>query len=145
MRSDNRKEKAEGSILPSADFVMESNKRIGSRFERQVCDKLAKDGWWVHFLAPGANGAQPFDVIAMRGKRVLALDCKTCRSKYFSYDRIETNQRMAFDMLRARVSDDVISCGFVILHNDKIVFLPYAKILADEAIGKRSYDLEARK
>jgi len=123
---------------------MESNKRIGSSFEKLVCDRLARDGWWVHFLSPNSYGAQPFDVIAIRGDKVLAIDCKTCKSRRFSYDRIETNQRMAFDMIRAKAGEN-LSCGFVILHDGKIIYLPYTKVLADETRGKRSYDLEERK
>lgn len=121
-----------------------SNKRVGTRFERYMCDELSRQGWWVHFLSPNAAGAQPFDIIAIRGSHVLAVDCKTCKSKWFSYSRIETNQRLAFDMLMAKVDKRKVKCGFYILHDDKIIFLPYEHVLEQEARGKHGYNLEEK-
>ena len=54
-----------------------NNKRRGTEFERQMCDILAKKGYWVHFIVPDARGAQPFDIIACRDGRPVAIDCKT--------------------------------------------------------------------
>lgn len=124
---------------------MLSNKATGTRFERYMCDELSRQGWWVHFLAPGYNGAQPFDIIAIRGSSVLAVDCKTCKSRWFSYSRIEMNQRMAFDRLMAKTDKRKVKCGFYILHNDSVVFLPYEHVIEHEKHGGKAFDLEERK
>lgn len=124
--------------------MQKSNKRIGGDFEKYLCKELARQGWWAHFLSPGPGGAQPFDVLAIRGSSVMAIDCKTCKSRWFSYSRIETNQRLAFDMLMEKSDKRKVKCGFSILHDDKIIFLPYERVLADEKHGRRSYDLEER-
>lgn len=74
-----------------------NNKKIGTAFEKRVCQMLASDGWWVHFIEPKQNGAQPFDIIAVKAGGAIAIDCKTCASKYFGFDRLEDNQVMAFE------------------------------------------------
>ena len=43
-----------------------NNKDIGNQFEREICEILAKNGWWVHFISPNKSGAQPVDIIAVR-------------------------------------------------------------------------------
>ena len=37
-----------------------NNKKKGTAFEKEMCDLLAIKGYWVHFIAPDARGAQPF-------------------------------------------------------------------------------------
>ena len=76
---------------------MANNKQIGTEFERKVCEILSADGWWVHFISPDNRGAQPFDIIAVKEGRAIAADCKTCEGKIFSIDRLEDNQRLAFE------------------------------------------------
>ena len=39
---------------------MKSNKKLGSDFEQEVCQELAKEGYWVHNFANRKNG-QPAD------------------------------------------------------------------------------------
>lgn len=75
---------------------MESNKRLGTEFEREMCGKLRADGWWVHFIAPDIRGAQPFDIIAARYGVAIAADCKTSVTHIFRMARIEDNQQFAF-------------------------------------------------
>ena len=77
-----------------------NNKKLGTAFEREVCEMLKKEGYWVHFIAPDNRGAQPFDIIAVKDGIAAAIECKTLdeKQKYFSIDRIEENQRMAFDL-----------------------------------------------
>lgn len=74
-----------------------NNKQIGNEFEKQVCDRLAQEGYWVHFITPDARGAQPFDIIAVREGKALAIDCKTCVAKSFNISRLEDNQIMSFE------------------------------------------------
>lgn len=74
-----------------------NNKRLGTAWEREFCQILAKHGWWVHFIAPAATGGQPFDVIAAKDGVPMAFDCKTSATKRFSINRLEQNQIMAFE------------------------------------------------
>ena len=74
-----------------------NNKRLGTQFEREFCKLLASMGYWVHFLAPAANGAQPFDVIAVENGKAYAYDCKTSAIQQFSMSRLEQNQILAFE------------------------------------------------
>lgn len=99
-----------------------NNKKIGNAFETEACSKLAEAGYWVHFLAPDARGAQPFDIIAVKDGRALAIDCKTCVAKSFNISRLEDNQIMAFERW--------IDCGngvpFVMVkHDGNIYAIPY--------------------
>ena len=75
-----------------------NNKVRGTAFERRVCQELADNGYWVHFITPDARGAQPFDIIAVKNTIARAIECKTLASnrRYFTIDRLEENQKMAF-------------------------------------------------
>ena len=74
-----------------------NNKRLGMEFEREMCNRLKAEGWWVHFLTPDASGAQPFDLIAVKNSDALACDCKVSSVPIFSIQRLEENQLSAFD------------------------------------------------
>lgn len=74
-----------------------NNKKLGTEFEKEFCDILSKNGWWVHFIQPNMAGAQPFDVIAVKHDIPIAIDCKTCEDKIFPLSRLEENQKFAFD------------------------------------------------
>lgn len=76
---------------------MINNKKLGTEFENEFCELLAGRGYWVHFISPAANGGQPFDVIAVKGGEAYAYDCKTSVSHIFSINRLEWNQKCAFD------------------------------------------------
>ena len=100
-----------------------NNKRIGTAFENKVCKMLQADGWWVHFIEPKQSGAQPFDIVAVRNGRAIAIDCKTCVNKRFSIDRLEDNQIMAFEKW--------MSCGndvpyVIVEHEDDVYVIPYS-------------------
>lgn len=100
-----------------------NNKRIGTAFEKRICDILNHDGWWVHFIEPKQNGAQPFDIVAVRNGRAIAIDCKTCVNKRFSIERLEDNQITAFDKW--------IACGnadpyVIVEHGEDIYVIPYS-------------------
>lgn len=64
-----------------------------------MCELLANKGYWVHFITPDNRGAQPFDIIAVKEGKAIALDCKTLagRNKSFSFSRLEDNQVFAFE------------------------------------------------
>lgn len=74
-----------------------NNKKLGSQFEKEMCQLLAADGWWTHFITPAADGGQPFDIIAIKAGYPLAIDCKTCVNHIFPLSRLEDNQVMAFE------------------------------------------------
>lgn len=104
---------------------MVSNKKLGTAFEREVCRRLAEYGYWVHFIMPDARGAQPFDIIAVRGGVPYAIDCKTCVAQSFSINRLEDNQVMAFDhWIKCGNSDPLI----VALHNEKLYCISYSEL-----------------
>lgn len=101
-----------------------NNKKLGTAFEREVCEVLAAEGYWVHFITPDARGAQPFDIIAVRDGSAVAIDCKTCVADTFSIKRLEFNQIFAFERW--------LRCG-----ND----MPWIMIKHDGQIYKITYDL----
>lgn len=76
---------------------MNSNKKIGNRFEWELCQKLASYGFWVHNMAQTAAG-QPADIIAVRNGLAELIDCKICTGTYFRVDRIEDNQLYAMSL-----------------------------------------------
>lgn len=74
-----------------------NNKKLGSKFEKYICQRLAEKGYWVHFIVPDIRGAQPFDIIAVKNGTAYAIDCKTCVADVFNISRLEDNQVMAFE------------------------------------------------
>lgn len=75
-----------------------NNKQLGTDFETEFCKLLASRGYWVHFISPDRRGAQPFDVIAVKGGKAYAYDCKTIVQRKFSIGRMEENQKTSFDL-----------------------------------------------
>ena len=74
-----------------------NNKALGTKWEKDFCKWLASKGWWVHFITPAPDGGQPFDVIAVRNGKALAIDCKTSAKPIFNFSRLELNQKTAFN------------------------------------------------
>lgn len=74
-----------------------NNKKLGTQFEKRICKMLQNDGWWVHFIEPKPDGSQPFDIIAVRYDRAVAIDCKTSITNRFGIDRLQDNQVFAFE------------------------------------------------
>ena len=74
-----------------------NNKVIGSKFEHEMCEELARRGWWVHFISPDFRGAQPFDIIAVKDGYPMAIDCKTTVRPILYFERLEFNQIMSFE------------------------------------------------
>lgn len=108
-----------------------SNKRIGAAFERELCEKLAKAGYWVHFLAPDTRGAQPFDVIAIKDGIAHAIDCKTSVAKTFNISRLEENQIMSFEhWLRCGNTEPIIA----VKHEGRIYGIEYNELKKERSI-----------
>lgn len=100
-----------------------NNKKIGTAFEREMCEKLSSMGYWVHFIAPDSRGAQPFDIIAVKDGIAHAIDCKTCVSDTFDISRLEDNQVFAFEKwLRCRNTEPIV----VVKHGNDIYPIEYS-------------------
>jgi Holliday junction resolvase len=70
------------------------NRSVGGRFEQDLSHILAEHGFWVHVMQQNKSG-QPADIIAVKGRYHTLIDCKVCDNGFFSFDRIEDNQRSA--------------------------------------------------
>lgn len=116
-----------------------SNKKLGTKFERDYLKRLADNEWWAHFLNPDASGAQPFDILALRGSETMAIDCKTCASNRFPLSRIEDNQFWAF---RSIIWKCDAYCGIAVLHNNEIYLIPFEHILSAQRRNESSIELK---
>lgn len=111
-----------------------NNKKLGTAFEKRVCQELKERGWWVHFFAPDRTGAQPFDIIAVKGGNAIAVDAKTSSTHRFSIDRLEENQKLAFDRW--------LGCGnlmpqIAVEYEEKIVWLTYGELKKEKVVDLR--------
>ena len=76
---------------------MNSNRKNGNVFEKELCRDLSKCGFWVHLMTQNSQG-QPFDVIAARNGVSYPIDCKDCSKNIFKMERIEENQFSAMTL-----------------------------------------------
>lgn len=111
-----------------------NNKKLGTEFENKVCQELSKKGWWVHFFAPDRTGAQPFDIIAVKGGLAVAIDAKTSSTHRFSINRLEDNQRLAFDKW--------LRCGndmpyLAVEYDNQIVWVSYWELKENGTVDLR--------
>lgn len=79
--------------------MTESNKKKGTAFERRFAQFLSSHGFWVHLMTQNDAG-QPADIIAVKNKQSILIDCKVCEKGYFRLDRIEDNQINAMQLWR---------------------------------------------
>ena len=114
---------------------MISNKYVGSQFEREICEILAKNGFWVHFISPDKRGAQPFDVIAVKNGIAWAIDCKTCEDYIFRINRLEENQKFAFEKWIRCGNENAI---LLVKHKDKVYAVEYLTLKDAEKIDLRN-------
>ena len=98
----------------------------GREFEKYMVDWLSEKGFWVPRMAESNTGSQPFDLIALRGYKVCAFDCKVISTKrpYFPFSRIEENQKRAFEKLYDCYRG-MLLCGFLIYFEDDVYLLDY--------------------
>ena len=113
-----------------------NNKRLGTEFERELCEILTGLGWWTHFITPNAAGAQPFDIVAVKDNCAIAIDCKTSARPSFPITRLEDNQRFAFDKW--------LRCGNVyallaVKYEGKIYFIDYEILLDEQTVRLSDY------
>lgn len=93
----------------------------GAEFEVALCKMLRNRGFWALNIPKNKFGAQPFDVIAMRGAEVWAVDCKVCSVPRLPLSRIEDNQWLSFGVMKARTR---AICGFVCSYKSELYFIP---------------------
>ena len=76
---------------------------IGVQFEIEFCELLGNNGFWAHRLSENMKGAQPFDVIAMKNGRPIAIECKVVgKSNRFPLRRVEDNQVSSLTLFKER-------------------------------------------
>ena len=113
-----------------------NNKTLGTAFECRMCELLALKGYWVHFIVPDARGAQPFDIIAVKNGKAIAIDCKTCVADMFNINRLEDNQIMAFEKwLSVGNSEPIIA----VEHKEEIYIIPYKSIRVLRSVKIANY------
>lgn len=115
---------------------MNTNKRLGNRFERELCDLLAAKGFWAHNFAQNKDG-QPADIIAIKGRYHTLIDCKlVSTSKGFDFSRWEENQRLSMELFSNRC--DYMCFLALKLITGEIRLLDTNTIYGLESLGQRS-------
>ena len=99
-----------------------NNKKLGNDFEREFEKFMRERGYWVHFCAPNAAGAQPCDFIAVKDCDARLIDCKTSAAKTFSIRRLEDNQINAFERWQKCGN---CCAGIAIKYKDEIYYVNY--------------------
>lgn len=74
-----------------------TNKKLGNDFERELCDILSENGFWVHNFTQNQAG-QPADIIAVRDGIATLIDAKVCSNDKFKLERIEENQNLSMKL-----------------------------------------------
>ena len=114
-----------------------------NEFEVFCVNQFAGNGAWVHRFAKSNTGSQPFDIIAIRGNIIYAIDCKVVSTErpYFPFSRIELNQRSAMESLRKKYVGSLCR-GFLIHHKEQAYLLSFEKISDLEDKGRKGANLE---
>lgn len=120
-----------------------NNQKIGKEFEQEWIEHLQSLGMWAHFMHPAPDGSQPFDVLAIDDKYGYpinyAYDCKTLsRGNHFPLDRVEDNQRLAFEALNRK---GVHNTYFVIKTKTGIYLIPSQEAITRKDLGEKSIAL----
>ena len=111
----------------------------GAEFETQVCKWFKSHGYWALNIPKNKYGAQPFDVLAIKGGEIWAVDCKVCGEKRLPLDRIEDNQWLAFESMTKLTN---ARCGFMCWHGGKMNFVEFEDVVAIRKTGRASIKLE---
>lgn len=80
------------------------NRSTGGLFEQELSHILADNGFWVHVMQQNKSG-QPADIIAVKERFHTLIDCKVCDQGFFSFDRIEENQKYAMKRFFSRAGE----------------------------------------
>lgn len=125
-----------------------NNQKKGKELEKRFMKYLSNLGYWVHFMHPAPDGSQPFDIIACKGSSnsglasVAAFDCKTLDGNRFPLNRVEDNQRTAFQLLNRK---GIHNTYFVVEFEENIVsIIPSQDIEKSIRDGKKSIKMEGQ-
>lgn len=110
----------------------------GSEFEQYLSVILYDNGYWALNIPRNRFGAQPFDIVAIKGSRILAIDCKVCSQPRFPLSRIEDNQWMAFDLIKKRTNAE---CYLACFYDNRIYWIPVNDAEYARELGKSSLPL----
>jgi len=114
----------------------------GREFENKVAKKLKEAGYWVLRIPQNETGQQPFDILAIKGKRILAYDAKVVSDgNRFPLDRIEDNQYNAFQLIHKKTGAEEI--GLLILADDKVRFMDISRMNTELWLGKKSVQIDS--
>lgn len=116
---------------------MAINRTVGQRFESAFCDALSKSGYWVHNMAQNYSG-QPADVIAVKDKKALLIDCKVCDHDKFPLHRIEPNQHLAMQKCKKCGNGDA---WFALRTRDHEVFMISYSIMQNLKYSRDTLDI----
>ena len=98
----------------------------GNQLENYFVHVLSNNGWWALRIPRNPTGAQPFDVIAIKGSNILAVDCKACADKKLVLKRIEDNQWTSFTRMLDR-TDAIV--GIIAENNGQLYFIDYYELM----------------
>ena len=112
-----------------------SNKKNGSKFEKDLCQKLFDNGIWARLEYPAEDGSQPFDVKAFYRQVPYIFECKDCKNGYFDLNSVEDNQLLALDLL----SNNILDCNimFAFQFNERWLFVEASEIIYQVKYGKK--------
>ena len=113
-------------------------KMTGMQFESQFCEFLKEFGYWALNIPKNKYGAQPFDVVAIHGNEIFAVDCKVCSTDLFQLERVEDNQWLAFQMVNERTN---AKTGIMAYYKGDVYYLPYVVLCAYVRDGLKSIKL----
>ena len=82
-----------------------NNKKLGNKFEKDLCELLAIKGFWAYNF-PNKIAGQPADIIASRLGCPCLIDCKECTNDTFDTVRVEENQKNAMLLWEYRGNGD---------------------------------------
>ena len=74
----------------------------GKKFEQQLCEWFAKEGYYVIYNEKGVVGSQPCDIIIMKDNIATLVECKNLENSTgrFPLSRIEQNQLLSYRRFR---------------------------------------------
>lgn len=111
-----------------------TNKKLGNDFESELCEMLAKEGFWVHNFTQNQAG-QPADIIAVKNEMAFLIDAKVCSDNKFSLSRIEENQKNSMELWH----DCKNGTGwFALLVGDEVFMMAYSHIKVMNTVNFKS-------
>ena len=114
-----------------------NNKKLGNKFEKELCELLAKHGFWA-YNCPSKTSGQPADIIAVRNRISHLIDAKVCSDNKFLLKRVEENQDLAMDLWQECGN----GIGWFALKTDGGVYMISHYVM--KAYKDRQYSLSAK-